>query len=76
MKKGCPEYLQTTVKMSLVHCKNIENYNQATCTPDISLQIQNGSSHAVIVNFSLYQLKIDNTSRIVIGKIIMKLNQE
>lgn len=76
MKKGCPEYLQATVKMSLVHCKNIENYNQVTCTPDISLQIQNGSSHAVIVNFSLYQLKIDNTSRIVIGKIIMKLNQE
>ena len=62
--------------MSLVHCKNIENYNQVTCTPDISLQIQNGSSHSAIVNSSLHQLRIDNTSRIIIGQINMKLNQE
>ena len=59
-----------------MHSKTAKKYNKVTCTQDISLQIQNSSSDAVIVNSSLHQLRIDNPSGLIIGPITMKSNQE
>ena len=44
----------------LVHCKNVENSNKVTSTQDISLQTQNGSTDAAIINSSLHQARTDN----------------
>ena len=76
MKKGRREHLQDTLKMSPVHCKNIENSNKVTCTQDIFLQTQNFSSDAVIVNPSLHQVRIDNPSKIIIAELNIILSQE
>ena len=75
IEKNCREYLQATLKMSLVHCKNVEKSNKVTCT-HFFLQIQNGLSDAVIINSTLHRVKIDNPSSIIIGEINMKPNQE